>query len=199
MNETKLLDKPQNTSSDLKTLMLAASALFIFGGFLGCAVYRLLGIGESELYDKLIERYFLALFYKCSSPTDILFVVSDCFLNEALAVIIVFLGGFTIFTGAVSIAALLWRGILFGFSLTMLQFSSKSGLLLDSICFLGAKFAVSMLLIIMAAKAFCHYYPTRSPRLNSPATKRYILIFLRIIGLVFANVCIMLFLIYVYI
>ena len=41
---------------DRRTVMLAASSLFIFGSFLGCAVYRLLGIGRSELYDRLIER-----------------------------------------------------------------------------------------------------------------------------------------------
>lgn len=200
MNDQNLLQKPDKPSRfDKRTLMFAASALFIFGGFLGCAIYRLLGIGESELYDKLIERYFLALFYKCSSPLDILFVVSDCFLNEALVVMIVFLGGFTLFTGVISTAAILWRGILFGFSLTMLQFSSKAGLLIDSMIFLGAKFAVSMLLIIMAANAFQNFYPGRSPKLRSPETKRYALIFLRIMGLIFADICFMLFLIYVYI
>ncbi len=199
MNEQKLLTDKPRAAFDKRTLMFAASALFIFGGFLGCAVYRLLGIGESELYDKLIERYFLALFYKCSSPLDILFIVSDCFINEVLVVIVVFLGGFTLFTGVISSAALLWRGILFGFSLTMLQFSSKAGLLLDSMIFLGAKFAVSMLLIIMAANAFSHFYPDRSPKLGSDATKRYFFTFLRVLGLVFADVCFMLFLIYVYI
>ncbi len=185
--------------SDMKLLLLAASAIFIFGGFLGCAVYRLLGIGESELYDKLIERYFVALFYKCASPLDVLFVVLDCFLHELSAPAVIFFGGFTLFTGAVSAAALLWRGALFGFSLTMLQFSSKAGLLLDSLCFLGAKFAVSMLCIIMAAYAFGFYYPSRGPRLFSKASREYLFVFLRISALTFANVCLMLFMIYIYI
>ena len=202
MNE--LLQKPgarndRSGKNDRKILLLAASSLFIFGGFLGCAVYRLLGIGESELYDKLIERYFLALFYKCSSPFDVLRVVLDCFLNEAVAALAIFFGGFTLFTGGISAVLLLWRGILFGFSLTMLEFSSKSGLVLDSICFLGAKFAVSMLIAVMAAEAFIHFYPERSPKLRSAKTKNYILVFLRVIGLIFADVCLMLFLIYVYI
>lgn len=197
MDNRNLPYKPQ--SGDKRIVLLAASALLIFGGFIGCAVYRLLGIGESELYDKLIERYFLALFYKCSSALDVLYVVIGCFIHEAAAITVVFLGGFTLFTGIVSGSALLWRGILFGFALSMLQFSSKSGLLLDSICFLGAKFAISMLLAIMAAEAFCHFYPKRRPELGSTATKSYILVFLRISGLVFANVCGMLFLIYVYI
>ena len=102
-----------STKNDRKILLLAGSALFIFGGFLGCAVYRLLGIGESELYDKLIERYFLALFYKCTSAFDVLRVILDCFLHEAFAAIIIFFGGFTLFTGGISSILLLWRGILF--------------------------------------------------------------------------------------
>ncbi len=199
MNDYRLSGGQEPRNIDQRTILFAASAIFIFGAFLGCAVYRLLGIGESELYDKLIERYFLALFYKCTSPLDVLYVVLDCYLHEATAVIAVFLGGFTLFTLPISTAALLTRGILFGFSLTMLQFSSKSGLLLDSFCFLGAKFAISMLLIIMSAKAFFNYYPNRSPKLNSPDSKNYSLIFLRISALVFVNVCLMLFLIYVYI
>lgn len=184
---------------DRKLLLLAASAIFIFGGFLGCAVYRLLGIGENELYDKLIERYFIAMFYKCTSPTDVLWVVIDCFLHEVIGIIMIFLGGFTLFTGFVSSIALLKRGILFGFSLTMLQFSSKAGLLLDSLCFLGAKFAISMLYIIMSAYAFGFFYPGRRPKFLSGATREYLFVLLRLIALTFANVCTMLFLIYIYI
>lgn len=198
MNNTRLIES-HSGKFDHKTIMTAGSALFIFGVFLGCAIYRLLGIGESELYDKLIERYFLALFYKCSSPLDIAYVVFDCFFHEAVGAVTIFLGGFTLFTAPLSIGVLVWRGILFGFSLTMLQFSSKSGLLMDSLCFLGSKFAISTLIIILSAYAFCHYYPKRSPKLNSPESKNYILIFFRICGLIFANVCFMLFLIYVYI
>lgn len=183
----------------MRALLLAGTALFIFGAFLGCALYRLLGLGESELYDNLIERYFLALFYKCTDSMDTLFVVADCLMHELSLFICVFLGGFTLFTGFISGAALLYRGLLFGFALTMLQFSSKTGLLLDSICYLASSGAISLLLIIQAAMSFAYFYPDRSPRLLCSETKRYTLSFLRVCGLVFANVCAMLFLIYVYI
>lgn len=202
--ENKLSDKKtpksaEGRAGDKRAVLLAASALFIFGAFLGCVVYRLLGLGESELYENLIERYFVALFYKCTGPLDVLRVVADCFLHEAWLFIAVFIGGFTLFTTVVSGAALLYRGLLFGFAVTMLQFSTKAGLLLDSICYIAAFFSISMLLIIMAAFAFGHFYPARSPSLKSPVTKAYAAAFLKICALVFANVCFMLFLIYIYI
>ena len=188
-----------NGMLDKRTVLLAASALFIFGSFLGCAIYRLLGIGESELYDNLIERYFLALFYKCTSPLDILRVAADCIFHELWLFLAVFFAGFTLFTPIVSAAALLYRGILFGFAMTMLQFSSRTGLLLDSIIYLAAAFALSMLLALLASDAALFYYPDRRPILRSIRTKRYILTFLRICAVVCADVLFMLFLIYVYI
>lgn len=189
---------PQN-GFDRKTALLAASSLFIFGSFVGCAVYRLLGIGESELYDNLIERYFLALFNRCGSTLDIVRVAADCCLHELWMFIAVFFAGFTLFTPLVSGALLLYRGILFGFAITMLQFSNRTGLLLDSIVYLFAAFAISMLLALLSAEAAGFYYPERRVVLRSPRTSRYILTFLRIVAIVSADVLIMLFLIYVYI
>lgn len=184
---------------DRRTALLAASSLFIFGSFVGCAVYRLLGIGESELYDNLIERYFLALFYKCDSALDIIRVAADCCIHELWMFAAVFLAGFTLFTHAVSAAMLLYKGILFGFSMTMLQFSSRTGLLLDSMVYLAAAFAVSMLLSVLAAEASGFYTYDRAPRLKSQRSFRYFTVFLRICILVCADILTMLFLIYVYI
>ncbi|MCI8387941.1 MAG: hypothetical protein HFE63_05685 [Clostridiales bacterium] len=203
MNKTDYIsyrthEKECEKRADRRAVLLAASALFIFGAFLGCAIYRLLGLGESELYDNLIERYFVALFYKCADSMDVLSVVLDCFMHELWGLIIVFIGGFTLFTTVVSGGVLLYRGILFGFAVTMLQFSSKSGLLLDSICYLAASFAVSMLTVIMAALAFGYFYPKRSPMLKSHETRDYSLAFLKLAALVFANICFMLFMIYIY-
>lgn len=195
---SKLSAKSDEKRADRRAAMLAASSLFIFGGFIGCAIYRLLGLGESELYDNLIERYFIALFYKSNSPLDVLRVVADCFLHELWLFIAVFIGGFTLFTTVISSAALLYRGVLFGFAVTMLQFSSKAGLLLDSICYITAIAAISMLLVILSSVSFGYFYPKRSPVLRSSDTKAYIFTFLKICALVFANVCFMLFLIYVY-
>ncbi len=178
---------------DRRTCLLAASALFIFGTFVGCAVYRLLGLGESELYDNLIERYFLALFYRCSTTGDILRVVADCCLHELWAFIAVFAAGFTLYTPFVSGAALMWRGILFGFALTMLQFSSRTGLLLDAIAYLFCVLAISFLLILLAAYSAMHYYARDS------SARMLTFTFLRIVALVCVNVVFMLFMIYVYI
>ncbi len=183
---------------DRRTTLLAASALFIFGSFIGCAVYRLLGIGESELYDNLIERYFLALFYKCDSTLDVIRVTADCCVHELWMFAAVFLAGFTLFTHAVSAALLLYRGLLFGFSITMLQFSSKTGLLLDSIVYLFAAFALSVLLAILCTEASQFYTYDRAPKLKSPRSKRYLNVFLRICTLVCTDIILMLFLIYVY-
>ncbi|MBQ8249432.1 MAG: hypothetical protein IJY93_06080 [Clostridia bacterium] len=184
---------------DRRTALLAASALFIFGTFLGCAIYRLLGIGESELYDNLIERYFLALFYKCTSPADVIRVAADCILHEVWLFAVVFFAGFTIFTTVVSAVSLLYRGLLFGFAMTMLQFSTRIGLLLDSIVYLCAAFAMSMLLALLSVEALQFYYPERRPILKSRRTLSYAAVFLRICTLVCVNVLFMLFLIYVYI
>lgn len=184
---------------DRRTALLAASSLFIFGSFVGCALYRLLGIGESELYDSLIERYFLALFYKCDSTLDLIRVAADCCIHELWMFIAVFLAGFTLFTPAVSAAMLLYRGLTFGFSLTMLQFSSRTGLLLDSIVYLAAAFALSMLLSVLAAEAWGFYNCNRAPKLRSTSSLGYFSVFLRISALVCADVLLMLFLIYVYI
>ena len=188
-----------SSALDKRTLLLAGSALFIFGTFLGCAVYRLLGIGESELYDNLIERYFLALFYKCTSPIDVIRVAADCILHEIWIFAAVFFAGFTLFTPVISAACLLYRGLLFGFAMTMLQFSTRIGLLLDSIAYLCASFAISVLLAILAAEAMQFYYPERRPILKSRRTGRYMLIFMRICAIVCADIIFMLFLIYVYI
>lgn len=197
-------DRPLNDSGipsplDRRTALLAASSLFIFGSFVGCAVYRLLGIGESELYDNLIERYFLALFYKCEGGIDAARVIAGCCFHELWMFISVFLAGFTVFSGAVSGALLLYRGLLFGFAVTMLQFSTRTGLLLDSIAYLAASFAICMLLSVMAAEASCYHAKNRIPRLKSHDTVRYILLFLRVCALVTANILAMLFLIYIYI
>ncbi len=184
---------------DRRTALLAASAFFIFGTFLGCAIYRLLGIGESELYDNLIERYFLALFYKCTSPADVVRVAADCILHEIWIFAAVFFAGFTIFTTVVSAVALLYRGLLFGFAMTMLQFSTRIGLLLDSIVYLCAAYAMSMLHALLSVEALQFYYPERHPVLKSRRTLSYTAVFLRISTLVCVNVLLMLFLIYVYI
>ncbi len=184
---------------DKRTVMLCAASLFIFGTFLGCAVYRLLGIGESELYDNLIERYFLALFYKCASPADVIRVAADCVLHEIWIFAAVFFAGFTLFAPIISAAALLYRGLLFGFAVTMLQFSTRIGLLLDSIVYLCAAFAVSILLALLSTEAIFFYFPERHPVIKSRRTLNYVLIFLRICALVAANILFMLFLIYVYI
>lgn len=183
---------------DRKTLMLAASSLFIFGCFIGCAIYRFLGIGESELYDNLIERYFLALFYKCQGGLDVAAVALDSCMHELGLFIGVFLAGFTLFVPIVAALSLLYKGLLFGFAVTMLQFSLKTGILLDSIVYLGASLAISLLLIITATEAMGFYYEGSEPRIKSPRTKNYLLLFLRICALVCADVLLMLFLIYVY-
>ena len=193
------LEQNYNRTADRRCALLAASALFILGCFLGCAVYRLLGLGEGELYNKLIERYFLALFYKCASPLDVFRVAADCVIHELWLTVAVFLGGFTVFTLPISAAALLYRGLLYGFALTMLQFSSRTGLLMDSIVYLAAMFAISMLLIIMSALAAEHFYPDGRPRLRSPHTRTYIAAFLKITALTCADILAMLFLIYIYI
>ncbi len=192
-------DMGKHAPVDRRTALLAASSLFIFGCFVGCAVYRLLGIGESELYDNLIERYFLALFYKCESPLDIARVSADCCLHELWMFIAVFLAGFSPFTMPVSGALLLYRGVLFGFSVTMLQFSNRTGLLLDSIVYLCAAAAISMLLSLLSAEAACFYHNSPRIYMRSTATKAYTLTFLRICAIATADILIMLFLIYVYI
>ncbi len=183
---------------DRRTVMLAASSLFIFGSFLGCAVYRYLGIGESELYDNLIERYFLALFYKCGSGFDAAMVALECCMHELWIFIAVFLAGFTLFIPAVSSLILLYRGMLFGFAVTMLQFSMRTGILLDSIVYLAANFAISVLFTILATESMGFYYNGGQPRIRSPRTKDFLMVFLRICALVCVNVLLMLFLIYVY-
>ncbi len=200
MNQVKLTKIADVQSDyDRRVILLAGSAVYIFGIFLGCALYRLLGIGESELYDNLIERYFVALFYSCTEPTDVLSVVAECCLHELAPFIAVYFGGYTLFSGVIGAGALLYRGLLYGFSLTMLGLSPMSGLLFDSLVYLAAGFAISMLLVILSAGAFAHYYPRRSPRFFSAESRRYFALFLRITALVFANVCGMLFMIYVYI
>ncbi len=182
-----------NSKLDRRSCMLAASALFIFGAFVGCAVYRLLGLGESELYDNLIERYFLALFYRSASMLDVFRVVADCCLHELWAFLLVFIAGFTVYNPIVGGAVLLYRGILFGFALTMLQFSTRTGLLFDSMAYLIASLAISLLLMSLCAHAVMYYY-TRWCR-----ARTFFLIFLRVVALVCVNVVFMLFMIYVYI
>ncbi|MBR5539363.1 MAG: hypothetical protein IKU61_05635 [Clostridia bacterium] len=188
-----------NSFIDKRTALLACSALLIFGAFIGCAVYRILGIGESELYDKLIERYFLALFYKCTSPLDVARVAADCITHELWLFVAVFLSGFTLFSAAVGAIAMLYRGVLFGFAVTMLQFSSRTGLWLDSIAYLAASFALCMLLAILSSEAVMFFYSQRTVTLKSGEAKHYVLKFLRICAIASADVLFMLFLIYVYI
>jgi len=181
-----------------RAAMFAASAIWIFGIFLGSFGYRILGIGESELYDRLIERYFLALFYKCGDFSDVLSVICECYVYTLIPFICVYLGGYTLFTLPVSIGALLRQGILYGFALTMLQFSSKAGLLVDSICYLCVHAAIAVLLAVMAVYAMGYFYPTRSRRFFSYSSMVYCAVFLKIAALVFVNLTLLLFLLYVY-
>ena len=181
-----------NSRIDRRTWTLAASALFIFGAFFGCAVYRLLGIGESELYDNLIERYFLALFRGCATPLDVLRVAADCCLHELWAFLAVFAAGFTLYSLPVSGAALLWRGMLFGFSLTMLQFSTRTGLVLYAGAYLLASGAVSFLLILLCAWAAAFRHG------RELSGRMFAAIFLRIAALVCADVVGMLAVVYVW-
>ena len=125
-------------------------------------------------------------------------VAADCILHELWIFAAVFFAGFTLFTPIVSAVALLYRGLLFGFAMTMLQFSTKIGLLLDSVVYLAASFAISMLLALLSAEAVRFYYPERRPIIKSRKTGRYAMIFLRICTLVTADILFMLFLIYVY-
>ena len=81
----------------------------------------------------------------------------------------------------------------------MLEFTSKTGLLADAICYLGGYFAVSTLMAIGAARAFAFYFPRRKPEIRSRETRDYLLVFLKLCALTAADVCLMLFLIYIYI
>ncbi len=182
-----------------REILLAASSILIFGSFIGCAIYRFLGIGESELYDKLIERYFIALFYDCGGAADILRVIFDVCFHELTLFFIVFIAGYSPFSLIIGIGALLYRGLLFGFSITMLQLSAKSGLLLCSIIYLSANFAISILLAVLTADAFELAYIDEAPRLKSKKSLNYFLKFLRICALTVIYLLIMLFLIYIYI
>lgn len=184
---------------DRRTLLLAGFSLFVFGCFLGCALYRFFGIGKSELYDKLIERYFLALYQKCAGPLDVFSVTLDCIAHELWLFIIVFVSGFTPFSPPVGAVIMLYRGLLFGFSVTLLQFSTKAGLLLTSGIYLLCAFAISGLLALMCAEAVRFYDNTPKLHLRSIAKTSYTLTFLRICALTACCVICMLFLIYVYI
>ena len=113
------------SNSDLRILMLAATALLCFGGFVGCALYRMPGLEKNTLYDSLLERYFTAMFSSCATPWDVLLVVTKCVFREILPLGVIFLGGFTVFTGFISGGMLLYRGLLFGFAFTMLEVTSK--------------------------------------------------------------------------
>ena len=95
--------------------MLAATALLCFGGFVGCALYRMPGLEKNTLYDSLLERYFTAMFSGCATPWDVLLVVTKCVFREILPLGVIFFGGFTVFTGFISGGMLLYRGLLFGF------------------------------------------------------------------------------------
>ena len=184
--------------SDRRALLLAASSLFLFGAFFGSALYRILGIGEKSLYDGLILRFFHSLFEDCDGFPAVLAVFADCLSHELIPFFLVFVGGFTLFTPAVSAAVLLVRGSLFGFALTMLEFASLSGILFDTVAYLIASGALSVLLILQAASAYEFYYPKRSPRLKSKETLSYLMIFLRLTALAAVNLGLMLFLVYIY-
>ena len=187
------------SGADTRAVLLAATALCLFGAFIGCALYRLPGLSADPLYDNLIERYFVALFYRCSSVGDVLSVVVSCMAHEIVPLVLIFLGGFTIFTGFISGVVMLWRGVVFGFAFSMLEFSSKSGLLTDSICYLACRFALLSLTAILCARAFGFYFPERKPRLFCHETLRYFLIFLKIVALAAADVCLTIFMIYLFV
>lgn len=187
------------SGADTRAVMLTATALCLFGAFVGCALYRLPGLSADPLYDNLIERYFVALFYRCSSARDVLSVLISCMTHEIVPLLLIFLGGFTIFTGFISGAVLLWRGVVFGFAFSMLEFSSKSGLLTDSIYYLACRFALLSLTAILCAHAFGFYFPKRKPRLFSSDTLRYIMVFLKITALAAADVCLTIFMIYLFV
>jgi len=184
---------------DRRTLLLAAASLFIFGSFLGCAVYRLIGIGESELYNRLIERYFLALYQKCGNPLDVIAVSLDLMVHELWMFAAVFAAGFTPFTAPIGGIFVLYRGLLFGFSLTLLQFSSKTGLLLSSGIYLLAALSVGALLMLMSAEAVRFYYTSPKMRLRDLRCTGYTLTFMRITAMAVMTLTLMLFLLYVYI
>jgi len=189
----------QSGKLDRRTLLLAAFALFLFGSFLGCAIYRLLGIGQSELYDKLIERYFLSLFQKCGSAFDVVLVVLDSIAHELWMFALVFVFGFTPFCAIVGTAMLLYKGLLFGFSLTMLQFSTKLGLFMVSGVYLICEFAISALLGMLAAEAILFYVASPKIKLSELHKTGYTSTFFGICALCALTVAAMLFLIHVYI
>lgn len=125
-------------------------------------------------------------------------VIAGCFFHEIWLFVAVFLGGYTLFTSVIGGIAMLYRGALFGFAFTMLQYSSKSGLLLDSLVYLGESLSVTLLLASLAAAAAEFYYKDRRPVLFSSSSAGFFTYFLKICGLVFCCLCFMLFLFYIY-
>ena len=127
------------SNSDLRILMLlAATALLCFGGLVGCALYRMPGLEKNTLYDSLLERYFTAMFSGCATPWDVLLVVTKCVFREILRHSrVIFFGGLHGFHGISqrrgSPAAPRIRCSDFA-SYSMLEFTSKTGLLADAIC-----------------------------------------------------------------
>ncbi len=190
-------DLARERAADRRALLLAGSALWLIGAFAGTALCRSWN-PTGEAGDRLIERWFVGLFYKCHDPSDVLYVVADCFFHELIPYLAVWLAGYTLFTGAVSGAALVRDGLLFGYALTMLQFSSKTGLFLDAAAYLVSSLALASLLILLSAAAFGFYYPERRAALFGRESLRYTGVFLRIAALVLVNVTGTLFLIYLY-
>ena len=188
-----------NNIIDRRAILLAAFALFVFGSFLGCAVYRLLGIGESELYDKLIERFFLALYLNAEGASDVISVTFDLMAHEIWYFAVVYAVGFTPFCPLVGGVLLLYRGLLFGFSLTLLQFSCRTGLLTVSAVYLMASFMLSVLLALMTLEAIQFYSHSPKLRLRDIRKTGYTAVFFKLTALAGCTVVTMLFIIYVYI
>ncbi len=134
---------------------LAAAAMLAFAGLaLGVVFYR---VGASDAgidADADIVGCFRTMFDDLTGAGDRVSLVLSCFFREVFPLVLIFVGGYTVFAPILSAALCLWSSAVCGFAVCMLEATGVGGIFLESLIFLVCRIAIISICISASLRAY---------------------------------------------
>lgn len=136
-------------------IAMATSAMLVFIGLaLGVILYRIVGDDIDVDTDALIGTYFRGMLANASGFGEKLKVILDSFFHELAFPAFVFALGYTVFAPIACAAICVWEAAVCGFAICMLEFTSVSGIFVESLLYLGSRIAIISICVSVALRAF---------------------------------------------
>lgn len=138
-------------------IALASAGILVFLGLaLGIVLFRIVGDNLTSEGDCLIENYFKGMFSEAHGLGAKIKVIIDSYFHELMFPLVVFVFGYTVYAPIFSAAICVWKSTLCGFALCMLEFTTLSGIFIESLIYLISRIVIIAISVSVALRAFAY-------------------------------------------